>query len=162
MNYSKYPHIGDEAKVYNYYTVVAEQVSFVNSITILDSENNKSIREYNGFFFVSVQIKISANNSDDIKEHKFDTNDFRLKNHIGTNISLNSGDRFYFINAFEDYSWCDKTISKGETLSFVTNFKFDSKVDLNDCVFVLEVDFSNKIGNHTDIVLSENAIEFQK
>ena len=160
VDYSKYPHIGDETEVLQFYKVKAEEITFVDTITVLDKDGAESIREYNGYFFVNVKMNLVVNNSDDAKQLKLDTNDFKLKNHVGT--TFNSSEKFSNIDAFEDYSWCDKTISKGESFSFVIDFKFSKSVDLNKCLFVLEVDFSNKLGNHSDIVLSENASELQQ
>ena len=160
VDYSKYPHVGDEAEVLQFYKVKAEEVSFVDTITILDKDGAESVREYNGYFLVNVKMNLSVNNSDDAKQLKLDTNDFKLKNHIGT--SLSTSFRFGDTDAFEDYAWCDQTISKGESSSFTIDFKLSKSVDLNKCLLVLEVDFSNSPGNHADIVLSENAAELQQ
>lgn len=159
VDYSKYPHLKDEVELLQFYKVRVDEVAFLDTITVLEKESNELVREYNGYFFVNVKVNLVVNNSDDAKPYKLDTNDFKLKNHIGTALST-SGERFSVIEAMEDYTWCDKTISKGETFSFDVNFKFNKSVDLKKCLMVLEVDFSNVPGNHVDIILSENSAEF--
>ncbi len=159
-DYSRYPHIGDEVEVLKFYRVKATAVSFNDSIRIIDDKGNEANREYNNYFFVSVDINLKVNNSDDAKSHKLDKNDFKLKNHVGSKLS--NYDLFSPIESFEDFSWCNQTILKGEEKSFTINFQFSKNVNLKDCLFALEVDFSNALGNHKDIVLSTNADSFKQ
>lgn len=157
VDYSKYPHVGDEVEILKFYKAKAESVEFADTVTTLNVDGEQSSREYNGYYFVKTRISLAVNNSDDAKPIKLESNDFKLKDHVG----VAQWSSFSTIEAVKDYSWCDKTISKGESFSFVAAFQFKKSVDLNGCRLVLEADLSNAPGNGVDIVLSENAASFR-
>ena len=128
-------------------------------------------------------MTISQNKDSSLKVHKLDKNDFKLKDHTGVYVPLNSimgavgwddldihfdekdgghvmsSTNFSTTNAYEDYTYINYEIKPESSLTFDLYFKMDKFVDVKNELIVLEIDFynfSNGYRKGSDIVLLDN------
>lgn len=155
------------------YSVIVNNTYSANTITILDS-NNQNI-EMEGFF-ICVDITISQKENSTKKKHVIDSNDFKLKNHTGVYIPLNSimgalgwdaidihfdekdgghvmsSTDFDTLNSVKDYNYIDKEMVAGASFDFIVYFKMLTDIKVEENLTVLEIDFF-RTNRGTDVVL---------
>ena len=165
----------------NYDAKVMQPIT-VESINTIDKDGNTDVKEGH---FVSVLLQITQNENSKLKPHKFDCNDFKLKDHTGVYIPLNSimgavgwdaidvhydtkdgghvisSASFSTRNAIKDYVFFDTEISSGTTVEFPISFELDSQLFVEKEIMVLEIDFytgNNSYKEGVDIILLPNPI----
>lgn len=169
--------ISDTVKVHDNFNIKVLSARTVSSISILKKESELSKSTKNGNF-IAVEVEISKDVNSE-KVHKLDVNDFKLKDHTGLYLPLNTIMSFFNIdaidmhvdtddngfirsdvdfstrNAAKDYTWVNKQITK-EVMNFTIYFKMDENYKVEENVMVLEIDFyvgKNGIKKGEDIVL---------
>lgn len=161
------------------YTIIVHNVKNEEKIQVKDKNNN--YQEVNGNI-IAITISIYQNETSKLSSHKIDTNDFKLKNHTGVYVPLNSimgavgwdaidlhideknnghvmsSTSFDTTNCYKDYTYINESISKGETLNFTVYFKMDSFINIEKELTVLEIDFYTSSIDYrkgVDIILLE-------
>jgi hypothetical protein len=164
------------------YTIVVNRAFSTNKVKILDKK--KDLKEVNGFL-ICVDVTLTQSENSVLKAHKFDANDFKLKNHTGVYIPLNtilgalgwdgidvhidekggghvmSSIDFSTRSCLKDYNFVGKTIEQGNKLNFVITFEMSTEILVENNITVLEVDFyvgSQKHRKGTDIVLLQRPV----
>lgn len=159
------------------YNVIINNVSSFNNITILNKKNTEKNISGN---FIGIDIQITQNANSNLKPHKFDTNDFKIKNHTGVYVPLNdimepigwdgidvhiddkegghvmSSANFSTTNCIKDFNYINKSISSGKTIDITLYFKLPTDIIYESNLIVLELDFYNtsfKYKKGTDIIL---------
>lgn len=169
--------IGEEAKLHNEdYVITVLNAITVDKIAIKKDKDEQEFEEIQGkYIAVTVSIRQSPNCK---KKHSLDRNDFKLKDHTGTNIptsdimslinldfldvnvhsgdSVNSNASFETTTAVKDYAWVGSEIPTGEDMIITVYFKVDSDLSVETTIMIFEVDFYSGFGKNnsaTDIVL---------
>lgn len=159
------------------YNLVVNDAYTTNEITILNKENNASTLRGN---YIQVNLTISQVETSQLKSHKFDKNDFKLKDHNGVYLPLNdimslldinaldmqvvinddgtisSNANFSTKNAVEDYTWIGTTILAGDFKDIILYFSMPEGYKVEEDIMILEVDFmigAGKTRTGSDIVL---------
>ncbi len=153
-----------------------------NNSHISIKDKNGDMSEIDGQF-ICVNITISQRNDSKLKKHKIDTNDFKLKDHTGVYLPLNSimgalgwdaidvhiddnenghimsSTTFSTTNVYDDYNYIGLDISSSDVFTFDLYFEMDEFIDVTKELIVLEVDFFYTSADYkkgTDIVLLNN------
>ena len=161
----------------NNYELIINEVKNYNSITIKDKKGNEKVVEG---YFICVNISISQNESSQLKSHKIDKDDFKIKDHTGVYVPLNdimgavgwdaidvhfddtdgghvmSSTKFKTTTLYEDYNYIDFHLIPDTEYTFNLYFKTTKFIDVSKELIVLEVDFyyfSNGYRQGTDIIL---------
>ena len=170
------------------YLAVVNRAWSSDLVETIDNKGNKN--QLNGHY-ICVDFSISQKDDSVLKGHKFDDNDFKLKDHTGIHVPTKDIARMLGWNMFDfkwdqanngfvvssadfetkksikDYSYIDKEINAGEQLDFVIFFEMPSKFTVENDLMVLEVDFYTSINNSKkrmgeDIILLPRPINLQK
>ena len=169
--------IGEEVKLHNEdYIITVLGAVTVDKITVIKNKTDQEFEEIQGnYIAVTIHIRRTANCK---KSHSLDRNDFKLKDHTGTNIpmsdiaslagldfldvNVNSGDfvdsnaSFDTTTAIKDYSWIGSEISTDEDTIITVYFKTDPDLSVETTIMILEVDFYSGFSENncaTDIIL---------
>jgi len=161
----------------NNYKLIINEVKNYNFITIKDKKGNEKVVEG---YFIGVNITILQNDSSQLKSHKIDKNDFKIKDHTGVYVPLNeimgavgwdaidvhfddadgghvmSSTQFKTTNLYKDFNYIDLQMIPGTEYTFNLYFKTTKFIDACNELIVLEVDFynlSNGYRRGTDIIL---------
>lgn len=144
------------------YVVTANDTKTVDSINILNKKGKDEVKEGH---FIQVILSIFQEEDSNLKKHKFDVNDFKIKSHTGVYFPLNdigsligwdmidyhwdqakngfliSSAEFDTTNAVKDYSLIRNSISCGESKELTVFFPMDKRYNVEDQIMVLEIDF---------------------
>lgn len=169
--------ISDSVEVHQNFNIKVLSTRTVNTISILKKENDISKTTVEGNY-IAVEIEIFKKATSE-KEHKLDSNDFKLKDHTGLYIPLNTIMSFFNINAVDmhidtdengfirsdvdfstrnavkDFTWINKQITV-EVMNFVIYFEMNENYKVEENVMVLEIDFyvgKSGIKKGEDVVL---------
>lgn len=154
--------LGDNVPLHDdNYTVVANYAITLNEVEVLDKKDMNKVIEGN---FIVVNITLNRNQESELKIHKIDSNDFKLKDHTGVYVPLNSifgaigwdaidvhiankegshimsSTSFSTKNAFKDYNYL-KTPITDEKAVFNIIFRLEDNLKVENELMVLEVDF---------------------
>lgn len=146
----------------NNYTITVTDVYSTNSIIILNKDNSEEQKDGH---YLAIDITIAQDIDSSLKTHKFDVNDFKIKDHTGVYLPLNdimgavgwdaidvhidstdggfvmSSTSFSTVSAEKDYHYINKTISAGESISFTLFFYPLKGLNPESDLIVLELDF---------------------
>ncbi len=169
--YSECTFINEKINLHSEYYVTILNVDDYDNIFVFKNKNDYEKSELIGTstHFVGMKILIQHQNVSFPKEnHKFDKNDFKLKDHTGVqieNINLFSKKNGFALSTktfstkqpIIDYSWYEKSVESGEEYEFTLYYEFPKSYSVYDTIMVLEVDFfvgahNNRTGS--DIVLA--------
>ena len=154
--------ISDNVVVHESFNIKVLSGRTVSTISILknEDESSKTMQEGN---YIALEVEVFKNAKSE-KEHKLDANDFKLKDHTGLYIPLNTIMSFFNIdavdmhidtdengfirsdvdfstrNAIKDYTWLNKQITE-DVMNFVIYFEMSENYKVEENVMVLEVDF---------------------
>ena len=130
--------------------------------------------------YIEVNLDITKKIDSNEKDHKLDTNDFKLRNHNGVYLPLNDIMSLFDINAVDvhidtdengfvkssadfdnknavkDFSWVGTVLANGETTNITIFFEMKEGYQVEKDLMLLEVDFyTGKLGikKGEDIVL---------
>ena len=169
--------ISDSVEVHQNFNIKVLSARTVSTISILKKENDSSITMIEGNY-IAVEVEVFKNSTSE-KEHKLDANDFKLKDHTGLYIPLNTIMSFFNIdaidmhidtdengfirsdvdfptrNAIKDYTWLNKQVTE-EVMNFVIYFEMNENYKVEENVMVFEIDFyvgKSGIKKGEDVVL---------
>lgn len=155
--------LGEEFELHDgNYSVIAKSAYTKESIEIIDKNGESNQKEGN---FVCIDFFLFQKEESKQKDHKIDSNDFKLKDHTGVHVPASdiaglvgwdmvdykwdqakngfvvSSAEFNTRNSIKDYSYIGKEISAGKSLEFTIYFEMDAKYKVESEIMVLEVDF---------------------
>ena len=169
--------ISDNVLVHENFNVKVLSSRTVSTISILKKENDATMTIQNGNY-IAVELEIYKKESS-TKSHKLDTDDFKLKDHTGLYIPLNTIMSFFNIDAIDmhidtdengfirsdvdfstkkaikDYTWVNKEVTE-EPMNLTIYFQMKENYKVEEEVMVLEIDFyygKSGIKKGEDIVL---------
>lgn len=161
----------------NNYNLIINEVKNYNYITIKDKKGNEKVVEG---YFIGVNITILQDENSQLKSHKIDRDDFKIKDHTGVYVPLNeimgaigwdaidvhfddadgghvmSSTQFKTTTLYKDFNYIDLQMIPGTEYTFNLYFKTTKFIDACNELIVLEVDFynlSNGYRRGTDIIL---------
>ena len=169
--------ISDSVEVHQNFNIKVLSAKTVSTISILKKveDDAKTTKEGN---FIAIEVEVCRKPGSQ-KDHKLDANDFKLKDHTGLYIPLNTIMSFFNIDAVDmhidtdengfirsdidfstrkaikDYTWVGQEITE-EVMNFVIYFEMNEGYKVENNVMVFEVDFSvgkSGIKKGEDIVL---------
>ena len=150
QNYDDYTHLGEKANLLDDYTILVDSIVEQETVQVMKNKNDLEMTELfssgKHYLVVTVTIKKTANTEEN--SYTFDINDFKLKDHAGTALSVYALE----IEPIIDYTWVDSSISSGEEKTIVLHFEVDKDTSPADSLF-LEFDFSSMIGNSVTVYL---------
>ena len=135
--------------------VTLTKVEEKNSIQVKASKNAEefSTLEKNNYHYICCSFDFEHDNSTGEGYSLFEKENFKLKDHFGTSLSLSHA--FTTTNSVEDYSWIGTTISTSEKKPVTIAFEVLTKYSPESMDLYVEIDLSNKPGNGVDILLKE-------
>ena len=170
--------INEEAPLHNDYNVTILNTSIVEYATVQNEEMSTDTIEGN-----ILAITLCIKQVDEVKSHKLDQNDFKLKDHNGINVPLSeilgiidvdspdlhisqkesffSNTSFSTTTPIKDYSWIGKKLQDGQEECITIYFSLPKYVDLEKTLMVLEIDFylgGGKTNTGTDIILYDRTV----
>ncbi len=158
------------------YNLIVNYAKTTNEVVVLDKKGENKV--VSGHFII-VNLTVIKTIQSELKTHKIDTNDFKLKDHTGVYIPLNSiigalgwdaidvhiddnkgghimsSTKFSTKNSFKDYNYYNQPILDVET-TFDVIFKMDNGINVEDELMVLEVDLywgNGKYKKGFDVIL---------
>jgi hypothetical protein len=159
------------------YLVKVSEVWSSSSVIIINKDGSFTEKEGN---FINAKLRVGQNTESVLKDHEFDCDDFKLKDHTGTYVPMSdilgavnwdgidihfdesaggyvmSSADFPTKKAIKDYSFVGTKVGAAETLSLSVSFAMEEGYRVEDELMVLECDFYiGSIGHRqgTDIVL---------
>lgn len=169
--------IGDSIPLHDgNYNLTVNYAKTTNEVTILNKKGDEKTILGN---FIVVNITISKDELSELNIYKIATNDFKLKDHTGIYVPLNSimgamgwdainvhiddkkgghimsSTKFPTKNSLKDYHYYNQPILHDEK-TFDVIFKMDKGISVENELMVLEVDFyvgSSKHKKGSDIIL---------
>ena len=144
------------------YLVIVNNAKTVEEIVVIDKKDQE--QKLNGHF-IKVELNVSQNEDSKFKTHKFDLDDFKIKDHTGVYIPLNeiaslvgwdmidyhydqakngfliSSASFSTKKAIKDYSLISTSVSAGESKDLTIYFNMDKNYCVENQIMVMEVDF---------------------
>lgn len=168
--------ISDNVCVHENFNIKVLSARTVDTIEILNKGDSSKTTLNGKYIELSIELNKIENND---KSHKLDVNDFKLKDHTGLYIPLNTIMSFFNIdavdmhidtdengfirsdakfstkNAIEDYTWVGKEVTE-DKVNIVIYFEMKEGYNVEKDVMILEVDFYSghtKTKKGEDIVL---------
>jgi hypothetical protein len=170
--------LGESAPLHDAnYLVRVLEVWSSSSVAIISKDGSFAVKEGN---FVNAKLRVGQNAESMLKDHEFDCDDFKLKDHTGMYVPMGdileavgwdgidihfdesagghvmSSADFPTKKAIKDYSFVGTKVGAGEAFSFSVSFAMEEGYQVEDELMVLECDFYiGSIGykQGTDIVL---------
>lgn len=155
MNETVIVHENYDVKVY--YAKTVTLISYLKS----KKDTEKTTVQGN---YIEVNLDIKRKEDSVAKNHKLDTNDFKLRDHSGVwlplsdimglfdinalNVHIDTDEngfvrstaKFGNKNAIKDYAWVGTELQNGETLNLTLFFKMDEGYKVEEDLMLLEVD----------------------
>jgi len=147
--------IGEEVNLHQDYLIKVISVDESDTVEVLanpDDIEKISISSPDKHYIV-VEINIKRQNTNNSeRDHTFDADDFKIKDHTGVQIknlyiqSVNDGTvlsdtDFSTTKAFQDFTWVGQSLNPGDELSIFIYFEVDKDLSVFSDFMILESDF---------------------
>lgn len=171
--------MGDTVVVHQNYEIKVNYAKTVYSVSYFKKKGDSEKTILQGEY-IEVNLDVTKSLDSELKNHKLDANDFKLRNHSGVYLPLNTIMAFFDIdmvdvhidtdengfvmstadfsnkNAIKDYSWVGTELKNGETINITLFFNMKEGYKVEEDLMLLEVDFytgRSGIKKGEDIVL---------
>ena len=156
--------MGDTVIVHENYEVKVNCAKTVDTIFYVKKKSDSEKTTLQGQY-IEVNLDVTKSLDSELKNHKLDANDFKLRNHSGVYLPLNTIMAFFDIdmvdvhidtdengfvmstadfsnkNAIKDYSWVGTELKNGETINITLFFNMKESYKVEEDLMLLEVDF---------------------
>ena len=156
--------MGDTVVVHQNYEIKVNYAKTVNFVSYLKKKGDSEKTILQGEY-IEVNLDVTKSLESELKNHKLDANDFKLRNHSGVYLPLNTIMAFFDIdmvdvhidtdengfvmstadfsnkNAIKDYSWVGTELKNGETINVTLFFNMKEGYKVEEDLMLLEVDF---------------------